>query len=413
MEHTRTEFRPTPEPERILSLDVLRGFAVLGILVMNIQSFSMVGSAYMNPTASGGLSFDGIHRLVWTLSHLLADQKFLSIFSMLFGAGIVLLTSRREAAGLSAASLHYRRSFWLLVIGLAHGIFLWYGDILVTYAICAFLAYLFRKVRPVPLVIVGGLIFLVPFGLFSFFGWSMQFWPPEAAQQSMASWVPSAEKVAAELATYRGPWLGQVLDRLPLVAKNDTFLFVVFQGWRAGGLMLLGMALYKWGVLAARRSRRFYAILAAVGFGVGVPLILAGIARNSAANWSFEYSMFFGSRFNYIGSLGVALGYVAVVMLLSEPPGRFARLLAPVGRMAFTNYLLQTAICTTLFYGHGLGLFGRVERGGQILIVFGVWILQIWLSRAWLRRFRVGPAEWLWRSLSYGAIQPMRRTAHG
>lgn len=407
------EFRPTPESERILSLDVLRGFAVLGILVMNVQSFSMISSAYMNPTAGGGLSFEGIHRLVWTLSHLLADQKFLSIFSMLFGAGIVLLTSRREAAGLSAASLHYRRSFWLLVIGLAHGIFLWYGDILVTYALCAFLAYLFRKVRPVPLVIVGGLIFLVPVGLFSFFGWSMQFWPPEALHQSMANWAPAAEEVASELATYRGPWLGQVLDRLPLVATHDTFLFVVFQGWRAGGLMLVGMALYKWGVLLARRSRRFYAILAAIGFGVGVPLILTGIARNSAADWSFEYSMFAGSRFNYVGSLGVALGYVAVVMLLSESPGRFARLLAPVGRMAFTNYLLQTVICTTVFYGHGLGLFGRVERGGQILIVFGVWIFQIWFSRAWLKRFRIGPAEWLWRSLSYGAVQPMRRAAHG
>jgi uncharacterized protein len=177
--------------------------------------------------------------------------------------------------------------------------------------------------------------------------------------------------------------------------------------------MLVGMALFKWGVLLARRSRRFYAILAAIGFGVGVPLILTGIAKNSAVNWSFEYSMFFGSRYNYIGSLGVALGYVAVVMLLSMKPGRFARLLAPVGRMAFTNYLMQTVICTTIFYGHGFGRFGYVERGGQILIVFAVWAFQIWFSGVWMRRFRIGPAEWLWRSLSYGKIQPMRRAAGG
>jgi uncharacterized protein len=411
MEGIPTEFRPTAESERIVSLDVLRGFAVLGILVMNIQSFSMIGAAYLNPTAYG--DFTGVHRLVWTLSHMFADQKFLSIFSMLFGAGIVLLTQRREAAGLSAASLHYRRTFWLLVIGLAHGIFLWYGDILVTYALCAFLAYLFRKVRPVPLVIVGGLIFLVPYGLYSFFGWSMQFWPPEAFEQSMANWIPSAEEVAADLSTYRGAWLGQVIDRLPLVAKHNSLVFLVFQGWRAGGLMLLGMALFKWGVLLARRSRRFYAILATVGFGVGFPLILIGLAKNSAAGWSFEYSMFFGFRYNYIGSLGVALGYVAVVMLLSMSPGRFARLLAPVGRMAFTNYLMQTVICTTIFYGHGFGLFGSVERGGQILIVFAVWVFQIWFSGAWLERFRIGPAEWLWRTLSYGRAQPMRRAAGG
>ena len=398
-------FGPTTEAERILSLDVLRGFAVLGILVMNIQSFSMISAAYMNPTAYG--DFTGIHRWVWMLSHLLADQKFLSIFSMLFGAGIVLLTSRREAAGESPTALHYRRSFWLLVFGLAHGMLLWYGDILVTYALCAFLAYLFRKVRPGGLVIVGAIIFLVPVGLFSVFGWSMQFWPREALQQSMANWLPTAEQVASELNTYRGGWLGQMSDRVPAVAKHDTFVFLVFQGWRAGGLMLVGMALYKWGVLLARRSRRFYAILASVGFGLGLALILTGVSRNVAADWSFEYSMFFGERYNYVGSLGVALGYVAVLMLVSMSRGPIARALAPVGRMAFTNYLVQSVICTLIFYGHGLGLFGRVERGGQILIVFAVWAFQIWFSGFWLRRFLFGPAEWLWRSLTYFKFQPM------
>lgn len=407
MEIARHEFGPTTEAERILSLDVLRGFAVLGILVMNIQSFSMISAAYMNPAAYGDLT--GIHRWVWALSHLLADQKLLSIFSMLFGAGIILLTSRREASGRSSTALHYRRSFWLLIFGLAHGMLLWYGDILVTYAICAFLAFLFRKVRPTRLTIVGMLIFLVPVGLFSLFGWSMQFWPPEALEGSVSGWLPDAEGVATELATYRGGWLEQMALRVPAVAKHDSFIFLVFQGWRAGGLMLVGMALYKWGVLIAQRSRRFYAILAVAGFGIGLPVIALGMARNLAAGFSFEYSMFFGSRYNYVGSLGVALGYVAVIMLVSMSRGWITRVLAPVGRMAFTNYLMQTVICTLIFYGHGLGLFGRVERGFQILIVLGVWILQIWFSRIWLGRFRLGPAEWLWRSLSYGRIQPIGR----
>lgn len=403
------EFGPTAETERIVSLDVLRGFAILGILVMNIQSFSMIGAAYLNPTAYG--DFTGIHRLVWALSHLFADQKFLSIFSMLFGAGIVLLTTRREAVGTSAAGLHYRRTFWLLVLGLAHGMLFWYGDILVTYAICGFLAYLFRKVRPVPLTIVGALIFLVPVGLFSLFGWSMQFWPPESLEQSMASWLPNAQEISSEVATYRGGWLEQMAHRVPQTAKHDSFIFLVFQGWRAGGLMLFGMALYKWGILLAQRSRRFYTILAAAGFGIGFLLIVLGIVRNLAAGFSFEYSMFLGSRYNYVGSLGVALGYIAVIMLLSMSRGWLVRALAPVGRMAFTNYLMQSVICTLIFYGHGLVLFGRVERGGQILIVFAVWILQIWFSGFWLKRFRLGPAEWLWRSLSYRRLQPMRRAA--
>ena len=406
MGRTRAASTPVPPSERIVSLDVLRGFAVLGILVMNVQSFSMIQSAYLNPTAYG--DFTGVHRWVWMLSHLFADQKFLSIFSMLFGAGILLMAERREAAGCSAAGLHYRRTLWLLLFGAAHGMLLWYGDILATYALCALVVFLFRRVRPAPLLVLGLLAFSVPIALWSFFGWSVKYWPPESLAQTMTIWRPDAARVAEELAAYRGGWLDQMPERLSAVVAHSTFVFFTLIGWRAGGLMLIGMALHKLGVFAGRRTRRFYALMAALGFGLGLPMIAFGIARNAAAGWAFEYSMFLGSRWNYAGSLLLALGYVGAVVMASAAFGGFARFLAPVGRMAFTNYLAQTVICTLIFYGHGLGLFGKLERGQQIFVVVVVWALQVWFSRFWLARFRTGPAEWLWRTLSYARKQPIR-----
>jgi len=396
--------------ERIVSLDVLRGVAIMGILVMNVQSFSMIEAAYLNPTAYGDLT--GLNRLVWMLSHLLADLKFISIFSMLFGAGVVLFSNRLEARGIAPAGLHYRRVFWLLVIGLAHGFLLWYGDILAVYGLVALVAYLFRRVRPTVLAVVGVIVLAVSSGLYALGGASVQYMPPEALEGFALFWQPTAETMATELAAYRGPWIEQMPQRGAAMITSLTVVFLFNHVWRVGGMMLLGMALFKWGVLSAERSRRFYAILAALGLAVGLPLIALGIERRFAAGWSIEYGFFQGAHYNYWGSVFVALGYVALVMLAVKDRvlGWLGRAFAAAGRMAFTNYLLQTLIMTTIFYGHGLGLFGRVERSHQILMVFAVWIFQLWFSTFWLARFRFGPAEWLWRTLTYMKPQPMRRS---
>jgi uncharacterized protein len=174
--------------------------------------------------------------------------------------------------------------------------------------------------------------------------------------------------------------------------------------------MLIGMGLLKTRVLTAERSVRFYAILAAAGLGLGLPIIGAGIGFNFASEWSVEHSMFLGYQFNYWGSVVVGLSYLAIVMLIVRT-GLFAaaqRGLAAFGRMAFTNYLGQTLICTTLFYGHGFGLYGKVERWQQFLIAVLILGVQIAISVFWLRRFRFGPLEWLWRSLTYLRKPPMR-----
>ena len=179
---------PTIRSERILSLDVLRGFAVLGILVMNIQSFSMIGAAYFNPTAYGDLN--GLNYLVWLISHLLADMKFMAIFSMLFGAGIVLMANRMEASGRSPSGVHYRRNFLLLLFGMAHAWFLWNGDILFTYAMCGFLVFLFRKIQPKNLIIVGLLSVSVASALSLVAQATMPLWPPEDMAEVLANGHP-------------------------------------------------------------------------------------------------------------------------------------------------------------------------------------------------------------------------------
>ena len=176
-------------------------------------------------------------------------------------------------------------------------------------------------------------------------------------------------------------------------------------------MMMIGMGLHKLGVFSARRSAGFYGALVAAGVLVGIPVVLWGAYRNVAAGWDVTYSFFLGIQFNYWGSVLVALGWVGVVMLICRRPGSsgWTRPLAAMGRTALSNYLLQTILCTTLFYGHGFGLFGSVERTTQIGIVVAIWIVQLVISPIWLRHFRFGPAEWLWRTLTYRKLQPMRR----
>lgn len=399
---------PVAPSERITQIDTLRGFALLGILVMNIQSFSMISAAYLNPTAYS--DFAGINKLVWMLSHIFANMKFMTIFSMLFGAGIVLMTSKIEARGQGSAGIHYKRIFWLLVIGLMHAHLLWHGDILVSYALCALIAWLFRKLSPGKLLATGIVLFSIASLLFIFFGSTMPYWPEESVKQTMVSWMPTAEKIAEDLSSYRAGWLGQMGHRSKMSLIMETLYFMIGSSWRIGGLMLIGMAFFKWGIVSGKRSGKFYAWLTAMGFGIGLPLVIYGMYRNFAAGWTMEYSFFLGSQFNYWGSFFVSSGYIGVIMLACRRDlmkGLMSRLSA-VGRMALTNYLSHTLICTTIFYGHGFGLYGSVERKWQILIVFSIWALQLILSPIWLKHFRFGPAEWIWRSLTYGRLQPMR-----
>ena len=399
---------PVAAQKRIASIDVLRGVALLGILIMNIQSFSMPSNAYLNPTAYGDLT--GANRWVWIASHLVADQKFISIFSMLFGAGILLIAERVGPA--RATRIHYRRMAVLLVFGLLHAHLLWSGDILYTYALCGLLVYLARRLTPRTLIITGLLLHGVSSAFFVYYGMALRGAPPEVlAQVTRDYWLASPAELAREIAAYRGNWFAQQTFRGPDAMSMETFIFLIDTAWKTSGLMLVGMALYKLRILSAQRSDRFYRRMAGLGFGIGLPVIAYGAWTNFQAGWRVSYSLFIGGQYNYWGSVVVALGWIGLVMLVVRS-GRAARMVArvgAVGRTAFSNYILQTLLGIAIFYGTGFELFGRVERVGQLLIVVAIWVVQLVISPIWLAHFEFGPLEWLWRSLTYGKRPPMRR----
>jgi len=402
---------PVASPDRVDSLDVLRGVAVMGIFVMNIPWFAMYGSTHFNPTYYG--MWDGAGYAIWYVNHLFADQKFMSIFSMLFGAGIVLFASRKEDRGEPAGKYHYRRMAWLILFGLAHAYMIWEGDILFLYGVCGMCVYPFRRARPSRLVVAGVVVLAVGAGLSLGSGISAPYWPEEQRQEFIDnSWQPPLEKLAEATEAYGGgDYWKQVRYRAPSVLVTETFVLLFWGVWRAGGLMLLGMALLKLGVLGAARSRRTYSIMVLTAFA-GVAMAAYEVHENFARDWEPFYSFFIGSLYNYFGSILVSSGYIGLVMLActlrADAFRRVTRPLAAAGRMAFSNYIGQSLIGVFIFYGTGLGYFNQIGRSGQMAIVVAVWALQLTLSPLWLNRFRYGPLEWLWRVLTYGRRQPFR-----
>ena len=400
-----TPAAPVHESNRIVSIDVLRGFALLGILLMNIQSFSMPLAAYFNPAAYGDLH--RVNYFAWLLVHVLIDEKFVVIFSMLFGAGILLMTSRLEASGVNSARLHYRRMAFLIAFGLLHGYLLWAGDILFDYGLCGLFVFLMRKKSARTLLLTAAfLISLLPTVL-AINAHRLSKVPPERLAAMQAHWKPPAEEIARELTAYRGGWMQEMQYRVPQARQLELNGFLL----RIFALMLIGMALLKIGYFTPAFPKRAYWLGVALGACVGVPLVLYGALLDSASDWDIRTAWFNGLQYNYWGSLVISFGWISLVMLAVRAqlfPALLSRIQA-VGRTAFSNYILQSIICTFIFYGYGLGLFGRVSRAAQLAIVALVWAIQLTISPIWMKHYQFGPLEWLWRSLTYARREPFRR----
>jgi uncharacterized protein len=408
----RSLAQPISDKERIVSIDVLRGFALLGILTMNIQSFSMIGAAYTNPTAYGDLH--GANYAVWLICHLFFDLKMMSIFSMLFGAGIYLMTSHVEASGKPSAALHYRRMGWLILFGLLHGFLLWYGDILYDYGMCGLVIYLFRKRQPKTLLVLGTITLAVTPLLLMGFGYAMRHMPPDKQGFNREQlWQPTPAEIAKENTNYRGGFRMQMRERGMESVQMKTIFFAAYSFWREAGLMLIGIALFKLDVFSAKRPAWVYTTMVITGALLGLPIVWYGVHRVSASGWTFPYGFIADQEYNYVGSLFVCFAWVGVVMLACKSGALVpvTRRLAAVGRMAFSNYIFHTLVCTTLFYGYGFALFGKVERTTQVGIVVATWAFQLIVSPIWLRHFYFGPLEWLWRSLTYRQLEPFHRSA--
>jgi uncharacterized protein len=400
---------PTIGTDRIESIDVLRGVAVLGILLMNVRTFALPSAAYASPVFGGGDT--SIDSLAFIYVEAAASLKFMAIFSFLFGAGVMLFTSRLERRSAQSGQYWYRRMLWLLAIGLCHAWLLWWGDILVAYAACGMLVYPLRRLKPLTQAGIG--LALLVFGTTLWWGIGEALTAAQAtgSVDYVAEMSPSPEQLEAERAAWRGSWLDQSSKRISLAVELETFVFAIWLLWRCGGLMLLGMACYKWGLFSRNFSRKTLGWLAVGGICAGAPLVAIGLAANITDGWEGISVSFGNSLWNYWGSLGVAAFWTALVLLICRT-GAVATLctvLASVGRMALTNYLAQSVLCGVIFYGWGFGWHGELGYASQLMAVMAVWVLQLAWSPLWLRAFRFGPVEWLWRSLTYWQLQPMRR----
>jgi len=398
--------RPTSSNERIDNLDIIRGVALLGILIMNVQVFSMIVAAYTNPTSFGDLT--GSNFVVYYLSHIFADQKFMTLFSILFGAGIILMADNIDRKQGHAAKIHYKRMAILAIFGLLHAYLLWFGDILFGYALAGMLVYRARH-KSITFLLAGALGLLMLTSIMMLIGaWTLPHWPPEALQEMESYWSPGAESIRQELIANTGSWLNQAEHRHSNALDGQLNLVLYLP--RVGGLMMVGMALFKLDFFGLAYPSKTLMLGGLIAFAVSLGLIVIGNQQNFNDNWNL-HAMFAGSQFNYWGSLLMAYTYLCflVVYCRADYGQWMKRALACVGRMSLTNYLGQSLICGFIFFGWGLGLFGSVERSEQIMIVVAIWVFQLIFSSLWIRRFQFGPAEWLWRSMTYGKLQPMRK----
>lgn len=392
-----------PKSDRFASIDTVRGLAVLGILMMNVQAFAMVPAAYMNPSVSMDLT--GANLDVWFYGHVFFAMKFMTLFSGLFGAGIVLMLGEDKTANLG---IHYRRMVWLLVIGLIHAWVFWYGDILVPYAVMGMLVVLARRMSPVGLTILGSILIILVGLLMAGGLWAAGNFD---TGESMAWFLPTAEEVARIEALYQAGFIDRLPENMTSTMQAEIGQLTAFAP-RVAGVMLLGMALYKWGFLTLKWSAMQYLIAAVIALGIGIPASFYSTNHLLDTGFAVEV-MWIGETVNYFASLPMAFGYAAIIMLLCKlgVVNLLLKPLAAVGRMAFTNYLTHTLVMTFIFVGApGLGLFGTVERIDQFQIVVAVWIAQLIISPLWLSWFRFGPMEWVWRSLTYWKLQPMLKS---
>ena len=383
------------------SLDLIRGIAVLAILVVNIWAFSMPFAAYTNPPVHGDLT--GTNLLVWLFSYILFQEKFITIFSILFGAGIALFVEHARNRGAAVTVLHYRRMSALLLIGLLHAYGLWSGDILTAYALIGMVLYWFLDCSNKTLLWLAAALMTMSLLLILLLAVALPKMPAAELTELRNFWQPSAEQLQTEINNFRSGWLQQMASRVPLSYQMQEMM-LSFYSIRLLGQMLLGVYLYRIGFLTGAWSTLRYLVVMLLGLGIGGAMAYRGASGNLAAGFSFEHALGYGQLWNSIGSLLMAMGYMSLFVLWSRSAfaAPLRQLLQRAGRMAFTLYLASTVICTTLFYGHGFGWFGSLDRTALMGVVLAVWLVLLAFAQYWLARHQQGPLEQFWRYCTYG-----------
>lgn len=382
---------------RIDTLDAIRGIAILGILLANITAF---GAPEFGARLSGG--YDAAHDPLRALTIVFVNGKFRSMLAILFGAGVALQYAKRTGAGASWPGSYLRRTLLLAVIGLVHGIVIWYGDILLPYAIIAGIVAIIvlvpEKVRRVLTVLAVGCSCMLAVGIVLL---SLMF-----GGLAKDSETTAAGAVAREVRVFQsGTYLDQLsyrLEMFPLIAISFVLVVVMVTP-----LFMVGFELGRSGLLADPvRGRKLFRTLAVVGLGVGIPLN----ACLAHPFWT-SHTAALGVAVEFVGGPTLSIGYLSLIVLWvwSNRAAGLRRRLQDIGRMALSNYLLQSLLCTALFYSWGFGRFGRWPFAALLLVVAGVWIANAAFTQWWLRHHVMGPVEWVWRCSSEGRRFPLRR----
>jgi uncharacterized protein len=430
--------KPTQQTERIDIIDIVRGVALLGILILNIPYFSMetyFSEVWRQDTSNPNFWVNAVNSVFF-------EGKMRALFSMVFGAGIILFTTNKEKSGKSATWLFYKRMIWLTIFGLAHAhVLLWLGDILYYYGLIGMLAFLFRKIQPkylamgVPLVaiisFVGNTLFMQNIrGKYLDYKEAItlkesggvldekQIAALDTWKETQKEFLPNKEEVAAETKLMKGNYT-DVASHIRPKAWDGQFKYFVFSIGDMLALMLLGIALYKWGFLTMKWTEAQYKKTMLIGYGLGLPMVIFAFIYNTTHFPNTEAVLVFieTHSINWVALLYdfqrilIMMAHVSLVILLYKW-GYFTRLmkgLKAVGQMAFTNYIMHSIICTLVFFGYGLNQYAEWEYYQLYYLVIGIWLLQLLISPIWLKYFYFGPLEWLWRCLTYGKIQPFKR----
>lgn len=429
---------PVEESSRITTIDMLRGVALLGILLMNIPGFSMPDYFFEKFSNDP----NSINFWVYQFVSIVFEGKMRAMFGMVFGAGVLLFIANKATKGVSAHSLFYRRMFWLVLFGLIHAhLILWIGDVLYLYGVCGMVVYLFRKVPPKYLVWAIPLV-----AVFDFTANTLHYQEIRAKRiayveavkvqtsnqtltnaqtKAMTTWrelektmIPSREDAEVNTKTMKSNYTAIANHLRPIAFQFQTEHLPLW-ALDSLALMLLGLALFKWGFLTGTWTNKDYWKVIIIGYGLGLPLV---IYSNYYAFYHFSTLEANLARLEQVPINWVNLIYPfqrillvmahAATLILIYKSGYakklFGRLVA-VGRMAFTNYISHSVICTLFFFGYGLNFFGELEFYQIFFVVFAIWIFQLIISPIWLKYFRFGPLEWLWRSLTYWKMQPFKR----
>lgn len=403
-----SSLQPLPAAGRIVVMDILRGVALFGILLMNIEAF--VGPLDLSFTGIDP-RWHGVDYLADALVYVLVQGKFFLLFSLLFGAGFAVMAERAGQAGRDFTALYLRRSAGLLVIGFCHAALVWSGDILMLYAVLSFLLLAFRQIPVSWLPAMG----LLSYGvsvllslLFALLVWAAARMGTTALDSATPMLAAQQIIEAQRLAYGHGSWLQATAQRLDDIGRMIGGVLIT--GPEVFGMFLIGAWFARSGALARPEAfARLYAALRWIALPAGLALMIgSALWLPYMAPGRFTVTTGVGYALAAVASLLMCVGYVGWIVHLQQA----LRWLAAPGRMALTHYLLQSLVCTSIFYGYGLGFFDALPRAWQLPFAAAVFGLQVVASHLWLARFRFGPVEWAWRALTYLRLPPLRR-AHG